>query len=566
MINAHTAARAMVAACLFGAACAQAQSPGPAPDLVLHGGKVVTVDARFSIAQAVAVRGDRIVAVGSDDAVRALAGPATRQIDLRGRTVIPGLMDGHLHNAGGGPGVNLAQARTIDELLQAVGERAKITPAGGLVISNSDWHEAQLKEKRLPHLKELDRVAPDHPVVLVRGGHQYIINSAAARRWNITRDTASPPGGEVGKGPDGELNGELVDTARNLVRLPPAAQLVREEILAQQKILNAAGLTGIRIPGSFTFGSSPVEAWRLFKQLHAEGLLTLRVNFLFRITDYSSPEKVREQVRSWGASPGEGDDWLRVDGVKTGSDGGFEGGLMRAVYDGIYSRGGVFRGIQVVPPERHRMAVQELNRMGWRVTTHVVGDLAADRVLDNYEAADKDVSLKGRRWAIEHLFIGRPEHFERIKGLDLVVSAQNHLYLAGPSVKKYWGRERAENVTPMRSFLDQGLMVGGGTDSPVIPHNPFWSIYHFVSRDTISDGTYGASQKITREEALRVFTINNARLTFQEQIKGSLEPGKLADLLVLPADLLTVPEKEIEGMRPLATMVGGRFVYTAPGF
>ena len=555
---------AAAAALTWGAA--SAQSPAPAPDLVLHGGKVVTVDERFSVAQALAVRGDRIVAVGSDATVRALAGPATRQIDLRGRTVIPGLMDGHLHNAGGGPGVDLASARTIEELLQSIADRVKVTRSGDVIISNSDWHEAQLKEQRLPHLRELDRVAPDHPVVLVRGGHQYVINSAAARRWNISRETVSPAGGQIGKDADGGLNGELVNNARNLVQLPPAARLVREDILAQQRILNAAGLTGIRIPGSFTFGSSPVEAWRLFKELHAEGLLTLRVNFLFRIADYSSPEKIREQVRSWGARPGEGDEWLRVDGVKTMLDGGFEGGLMRQLYDGIYSRGGTFRGIQVVPAERHRMAVTELNRLGWRVTTHVVGDLAADQALDNYAAADREVSLKGRRWALEHLFIGRPEHFERIKALDMVVSAQNHLYLAGPSVMKYWGRERAQHVTPMRTFLDQGLMVGGGTDAPVIPHNPFWALYHFVSRDTISDGRYDGSQRISREEALRVFTINNARLTFQEDIKGSLEPGKLADLLVLPADLLTVPEKQIETMRPLATMVGGRFVYTAPGF
>jgi predicted amidohydrolase YtcJ len=563
-MNRIIVACAAAAALTWGAA--SAQGPAPAPDLVLHGGKIVTVDERFSIAQALAVRGDRIVAVGSDATVRALAGPATRQIDLRGRTVIPGLMDGHLHNAGGGPGVDLSAVRTVDELLQAVAERAKVTPAGEPLISNSDWHEAQLKEQRLPHLRELDRAAPDHPVVLVRGGHQYVINSAAARRWNISRETVSPPGGQIGKDADGGLNGELVNNARNLVQLPPAARLKREDILAQQKILNAAGLTGIRIPGSFTFGSSPVEAWRLFKELHAEGLLTLRVNFLFRIADYSSPERIREQVRSWGARPGEGDEWLRVDGVKTMLDGGFEGGLMRQIYEGIYSRGGTFRGIQVVPAERHRMAVTELNRLGWRVTTHVVGDLAADQALDNYAAADREVSLKGRRWALEHLFIGRPEHFERIKALDMVVSAQNHLYLAGPSVMKYWGRERAQHVTPMRTFLDQGLMVGGGTDAPVIPHNPFWALYHFVSRDTISDGRYDGSQRISREEALRVFTINNARLTFQEDIKGSLEPGKLADLLVLPADLLTVPEKQIETMRPLATMVGGRFVYTVPGF
>jgi predicted amidohydrolase YtcJ len=149
-----------------------------------------------------------------------------------------------------------------------------------------------------------------------------------------------------------------------------------------------------------------------------------------------------------------------------------------------------------------------------------------------------------------------------VRSLDLVISAQDHLYRAGPSLVNYWGRARAEQVTPVRTFLDQGILVAGGTDSPVIPYNPFWAMYHFISRETLSDGVYGANQRITREEALRIFTINNAKLTFEENIKGSIEPGKLADLVVLSADILTVPEKQIESLKAVGTMVGGRFVYS----
>ena len=151
-----------------------------------------------------------------------------------------------------------------------------------------------------------------------------------------------------------------------------------------------------------------------------------------------------------------------------------------------------------------------------------------------------------------------------MRALDLAISAQDHLYLAAPSVAKYWGRSRAEGVTPMRTFLDQRFLVAGGTDSPVIPYNPFWAMYHFVTRDTISDGVYGGSERITREEALRVYTINNARLTFEENQKGSIEPGKLADLAVLSADYLAVPEAQLQSLKALGTMVGGRFVYTDP--
>jgi predicted amidohydrolase YtcJ len=555
---------AVYAACLL-AACAT-QPPSTPPDVVLYNGKIITVDPAFSIAQAVAIRADRFVAVGTNDALRQSAGPATRQIDLGGRTVIPGLMDGHLHNAGGGAGVNLSRVRSIDELLAAVEARVKKAPPGEPIVSNSDWHEAQLREKRLPHLKELDRVAPRNPVVLVRGGHEYIINSAAAQRWNITRDTQSPAGGEIGHDSDGELNGELVDTARALVHLPPAGPMNPVIIERQMRLLNSVGLTGIRIPGSFQFGGDQVAAYHMFQELKREDRLTMRVNYLMRIFDFSSVEKVRALIASWNIRPDEGDEWLRIGGMKTLVDGGFEGGNMREPYAEPYGRGGKFKGIEVVPRSQYIPVVLELNRLGWRVATHAVGDAAVDEVLDAYEAADRERSIKGKRWTIEHFFIARPDQFARVRALDLAISAQDHLYLAAPSVARYWGRSRAEQVTPMRTFLDQGFLVAGGTDSPVIPYNPFWAMYHFITRDTISDGVYGANQRISREEALRVYTINNARLTFEENIEGSIEPGKLADLVVLSDDYLSVPEKAIESLKAVATMIGGRFVYMDRAF
>jgi len=198
------------------------------------------------------------------------------------------------------------------------------------------------------------------------------------------------------------------------------------------------------------------------------------------------------------------------------------------------------------------------------VATHAVGDAAVDQVLAAYQAANAERSITGKRWTIEHYFIARPDQFPQVKALGIAVSAQDHLYLAAPSMAKYWGRARAEQVTPVRSFLEQGFLVAGGSDSPVIPYNPFWAMYHFITRDTISDGVYGANQRITREDALRLYTINNARLTLEDDVKGSIESGKLADLVVLSADYLGVPEKEIESIKPVATMIGGRFVYTDP--
>jgi len=182
-------------------------------------------------------------------------------------------------------------------------------------------------------------------------------------------------------------------------------------------------------------------------------------------------------------------------------------------------------------------------------------------VLAAYEAAHAEQSIAGKRWTIEHGFIPQSDQFPRMKKLGLVVSAQDHLYLAGPSLVKYWGPKRAAWTTPLRAYLDQGLVVAGGTDSAVVPYPPLWAIYHFVTRDTISGGVLGEDQKISRREALQVATINNAYLTFEETIKGSIEPGKLADLVVLPEDILTCPAKRIEQMQVVMTMVGGRIVY-----
>src|SRR5207244_1291247 len=274
-------------------------------------------------------------------------------------TVIPGLIDGHLHNAGGGPGVDLAGVRSMAELLAAVEARVKVSKPGDLVVSNSDWHEAQLREKRLPHRRDLDRVAPDNPVVLVRGGHEFIVNSAAMKRWNITRSTPVPPGGEIGHDADGELN----------------------------------------------------------------------------------------------VKPDEGEEWLRIGGMKTLVDGGFEGGHMRTPYEEPFGKGGKFKGIQVVPLADYVAAVRELNRLGWRVATHAVGDAAIDQVLDAYAAADRDRSIRGKRWSVEHFFIGRHDHYPSVKALELVISATDYLYRAGPRTINCCRRESDAQLTAVRRHI-----------------------------------------------------------------------------------------------------------------
>lgn len=534
------------------------QLPRPAaPDVVLVNAVVITADPAFSIAEAVAISGARIMAVGTTAQMRAVAGPSTRVVDLGGRTVMPGLMDNHLHGAGGGPGVDLSRARSLGEVMAAIAARVKASRPGDVIVSNSDWHEAQLKEQRLPLRDDLDRIAPANPVILVRGGHEYILNSAALTRSNIDVKTAEPAGGRITRYADGRLNGELVDAAKALVSMPrPPLRTPNEQLaarVADYKKLNEAGLTTVRHPGV------SIADYRMLQEIQKRGLLTMRLNIL--MSNALNLDATTPPLLTSGIDMGEGDEWLRVGGVKLAVDGGFEGGLMREPYEEPWGEKGTFRGLQTIDTERFVQAVRAFNQQDWRVATHAVGDAAIDLVLSAYEKANAEQTINGRRWSIEHAFIGRPDQLPRMKALGLAISAQNHLYLAGPSLVKYWGAARAGITTPVKMYLDAGLPVSSGTDAPVVPYPPLWTMYHFVTRDTITGGVLGADQRISREQAIRLATINNAWLMMEENDKGSLEPGKLADLIVLNENPLTCPAPRLRDAQVQMTMIGGKIVY-----
>jgi predicted amidohydrolase YtcJ len=536
-------------------------SQAAAPDLIVVNAKIYTVDQGFSTAEALAVTNGKFTAVGTTAQIRKLAGPSTKILDLTGKTVIPGLEDDHLHNAGGGPGVDLSKARSIQDVLNAVAARVKTAGPEDVLVSNADWHEAQLKEQRLPYRADLDKVAPATPVVLVRGGHEYVLNSAALRKYGITKDTPQMPGGKISRDAKGELNGELVDRAKGLVKLPRNADapLNAEYFIAEHKKLNAAGLTSIRYPGA------SVEQYRILQEMEKKGQLTMRVTQLIR-PPANTAEQLKQAIAASGLKPNEGDEWLKIGGIKMGVDGGFEGGWMTQPYAKPFDENGTYSGLNTMKQDAFTEVAKEANREGWRVATHTVGDAAMDEVITGYEAANREKSIVGQRWSIEHAFIPREEHFAPIKNMGVIISAQDHLYLAGPSLVKMWGPKRAAWVTPVRAYLDHGLVVAGGTDSSVVPYPPLWVFYHFVTRDTISGGVLGADQRVTRQEALKIETINNAYLTFDEKIKGSIEAGKLADFIVLPSDIMTMPEKAIPTMNVLMTIVGGKIVYQQDGF
>jgi len=533
---------------------------GQTADIVAVNGKVFTARDGAELAQGFAVKGEKFIAVGSTEAMRAHVGANTKVIDLAGRFVAPGLADGHFHNEGGGPGIDLSATRSIADLLAVVGAAAAEAKPGDVIVSNSDWHEAQLKEQRLPLATELDRVSATNPVVLVRGGHDYILNSAALRHWDIGKSTPVPDGGAMTRDANGELTGELVDNAKRLVTLPPPAAVSVADVLTTQRKVNAFGITSVRIPGSYK--GEFFQALGAILAARRQGALTLRYHIYLPGSGVRDPARIRDIIAKSPLKQDEGDEWLRIGGIKLLVDGGFEGGHMSEPFAGEYGKGGTFYGLTVVPPKEYNAVVKTINDLGWRATTHAVGDAAIDQVLDAYEAANAEHPLAGKRWAIEHLFVSRPAQLVRMKKLDLILSVQDHLYLAAPALKNYLGAARASQITPVKSYLDAGFLVAGGTDSPVVPFNPFFAYYHFLTRDTITDGVYGANEAVTsRQDLLRMITINYARLTGEADIKGSIEPGKLADFVVLSEDLLTVEAANIPKMRALLTYVGGREAY-----
>ena len=542
------------------AGCLAACSPPPSEsaDLLLVGGIVHTLDSQLGTVTALAIREGRVVAAGSDDEIIRYGADGTTVINLQGRAVVPGLTDNHFHALGGGPGVDLSAARTMADVLGAIAARAAETEPGELVVTNSNWHEGQLAEQRLPLRDDLDRGARDHPVVVVRGGHEFILNSAALARFGIGEDATSPPGGRIGRYDDGRLDGELVDRAKDPVRLPPpeVGQDPAERLLESLNAMSALGVTSLRIPG----GSS--EQFGVYRRLAEEDRLPMRIEFLFRVRG-TPPEEVRATVESWGVSPDLHTGLLTVGGVKLGVDGGFEGGWMREPYEEPWGRDGTFHGLQTTPTDVFQGTVHELNALGWRVATHAVGDAAIDLVLDAYEEADARSSIRERRWTIEHGFIPAPDHFERIRALGLTVTAQHHLYVAAPSLVDYWGPERAALTTPVGLYAAERVPVSLGTDSPVIPHNPFAVLYHFATRGTISAGTMGEEYAVTREEALRLMTAGYAYQVFAESERGTLGPGMAADLAVLSGDYMAVPEEGIGNLVSVVTVVDGRIVHDA---
>ena len=512
------------------------------PDAIFYNGKIITVDRGFTIGQAFAVRGDRYVAVGTNAAIQALAGTNTRLVDLRDHAVIPGLSDNHDHLYNSEKvmrGIDLVGATSTVEVLRRLRDGLAKAKAGETVFGSVGWRAPLTRN-------DLDQISTDVPIVALRGRRgAAVMNSAALKKAGIAKDMKSYMGREIPKDAGGELTGELPDFPAGLYAIDKVVPLPTPDeedqwIVAGQKQRNALGITSTRDLSNWPPGM------RAYARMWRQGRLTVRISMGLELPDSSDPAGL---VRQQGVTPGFGDHWLRIDSA--GEQPNPPGGN--------------------ATPEQYKALMLELNRLGWRHAPHVGTNEALEAVLQAYEAADRESPIRDKRWVVEHIPNVTPPLMERLAKLGVIVSTNMAGYTGNYEAAVHsLGQEQAQRQTPVREMLDHHLVVVSGSDyagpnpETNAPNNPFVPLYYYVSRKTRDGRTLGPHEKISREEALRIATYNNAFATWEENVKGSIEPGKLADFLVLSGDFMTIPEGEILKLHPLATYVGGRKVYAAP--
>jgi len=549
---------------LVACAATGSTSSSVADTVYLHG-KVITADKSFSIAQAMAVKDGKFVGVGSDDAVRRYIGPSTRTVDLAGKTVIPGLMDSHSHMNGAGTAETTAQviaAKTVAQAQKIIADfiKQKSVPPGHWV-QTSRWHPpSQLQEQRYLTRQELDAVSPNHPVYVQTVGHFAMANTKALELAGIDRQTKDPVGGKIYRDANGDATGVLEETAIELVeaKIPkPTFEELVTQTIAAQRIYNRAGIT------STIDAAMDEEQIRVYFAVAERQQASVRTGTKW-LTRAASSAEFEQSLKAAKFKDNTGNDWVRTAGIKMFADGGMT--LKSAYIKEAYADDPHNHGMLATDPAVYKENVRLANRYGWRVGTHVVGDAAVDLALDAYEAADKDKSLKDKRFILIHASLITPEQVRRAKKLGVRIDAQNiFMWDKAATVERFMGPALANRAVPTKVLLDTLGFEGtaAGTDNPVNMLNPFFGMYVMVTRKDPRGRVYGADQAITREQALRLYTNSGPYYTFEESKKGSIEVGRFADMVVLSADYLAVTDEQIKDIVPLKTIVNDKVVYEA---
>lgn len=542
----------------FTSANAQKESSA---DLVIVHGRVWTVDHAHPQAEAVAIQGSRIVAVGTDAEIAKWAGPATKTIDARGKTVLPGFNDAHVHFSSGGgeiSSVHLRDAATPQEFSRRIGEHAKKLPKGEWILGGT-WDHELWGGTPLPSHDWIDAVTPDTPVLVTRyDGHMALANGKAIRLAGITRETMDPPGGTIVRDKDGNPTGLLKDAAMDLVwRVvpPPSDERLLRMIRAGMEEARRFGVTSIH-------DISSTEDVRAYQTLSGRGELTLRIYCITPLPQWKAPATA-------GIRAGFGNDWIHLGAMKGFSDGSL--GSTTALFEQPFTDAPETSGLpnEMMLPEGNMLKMAlGADKAGLQLAVHAVGDKANRIMLDVYtEVAKQNGPRDDRRWRIEHAQHLRPEDFARFASLGVIASVQPyHAIDDGRWAEKRIGHERCKTTYAFRTLLDHGVRLAFGSDWTVAPLNPMLGLYAAVTRATL-DGKnpngWFPEQKVTLKEAIEAYTMSSAYAEFRENEKGSLTAGKLGDVVILDADLFSIAPEKIKEAAVRWTIVGGKVVYEA---
>jgi hypothetical protein len=556
------------------AAAALAATAAPYADTVLVGGRILTLDEKDRVAQAVAIGDGRLLAVGTDAEIQKYAGPNTKRIQLGGKTVVPGLIESHVHTLMAAAEEHYqpyAELSSIAEVQAWIRRRAAELPAGQWVkVVRTDI--TRLKERRHPTPAELDAATSAHPV-LFNAARKNVLNTLGFQRLGITKETATFSGAKILRDAGGNplmIAGGDAEIQQAIGQPRPGRAETLDLLERFLRRYNEVGITSI-----FERGSE-MDVLRIYQEMRRRGRLTTRVAFALMLGS-ARAEEAEKIVRDSGLRPGEGDEWVKAGPLKLIADGGIHWGntFLRVPYGEKRIRfyrhdDPEYRGDFHYSDEDLKAVMRMGHRLGWQMTVHVTGDAGVDRVLDAMEAADADRSIADRRFTLIHAYFPTPEAVARARRLGVCVDTQPYLYYKdSPAIDEIYGRSWAERLIGVGDWVRGGVptvinsdhMIGMDPDHAMNSFNPFLQAYIVVSRKNQRGEVLGERQKISRMDALRAMTRTAAYVSFSERSTGSLEPGKLADLAVLDRDYLTCPEEEIRKIGVLLTMVGGQVVF-----
>src|SRR5215469_3790903 len=529
-------------------------------DSIIRAGAIYSMADDRKVYRAIAIRDEWIVAVSQDPHdLDGLVSADTRVIDDPGLTILPAFDDDHNHfilaaeNLGF---VQADQAHSIAELIEMIRKRAAHTPTGQWIRTSTTWDESNLAERRLPTAGELDQATSEHPVWVKKGGHEGVANSLALHLAGITSETPDPPHGTIQHAADGTPTGELLSTpamslVEHLIPPPPFEQQVQNLRQACQ-LYNSYGIGTVRDPIVTS------DQLLVYQALWERGGLTVRSRPMFLFSTGVVAERIAD-IASLGVRSGFGDDLLKIWGLKSHMD----GGPFAAALDQPYANNPTSSGNPFWKTDDLVEVANFAVRRGWRIGIHAIGDRAVRTVLDAYEQVITDnPGLKPGTLVIEHAFLADAAQRARASRLGVGVTVQQPLlYAQGAQLLAGWGKERTGQIFPIRSWVEAGVQVSAGTDSPPTSFDPMQALWGMVTRGTKQIGIQGPEQAIDQYTAMQLYTAASAQLNWESERRGTIQPRRLADLMAYRTDPITCPVDQLLGLRPVFTMVGGRAVY-----